>query len=455
MLIPALRPLVRRVVLAGLLVVPSLAYAGDAADLFGSLINDTLSTINVSVPITVTGPGGTLLNGSISGGTFDPTQGLANLSNSTFSQLQENFPVASTVAAFTYEYDPTLNVFVRSQEGLGPILGERAKTTGKGKLNVAFATSRVTFDVFEGRKLSKLPVSLTGTTPTTLIGGGSASGTAGSFFFDFGNGNASVGGAGSAGFVFDSAAPPPQVTDSSGSLPAGIYTLNAGLPTVRMNADIDANIFAFFLNYGVLDRLDVGLVIPIVQLDLDARVTVNGLTDPSSAPITNYAASGSESTVGLGDMVLRAKYHFYQTEDTGIAVRGDLWIPTGDEDELRGLGEVAGTIQLIGSTRWRWFSPHASIGMFIRGNGGDQDSARYQVGTDIRVHERLSVSLDVVMGDDLERDNVGDFTAALSSGVKVNPWRRLVIGANALWRLNDEGLRDDVIPSLSVEYTFR
>jgi hypothetical protein len=449
----SLPALARRLALASSLAVPSLAHAGDAANLFSSLIDGTLASINVNVPITVTGPGGTVLSGEISDGFFDPTQGLANLSNSTFSQLQENFPVASTVAAFTYEYDPTLNVFVRSQEGLGPILGERAKTTGKGKLNVAFATSRVTFDVFEGKKLSKLPVSLGGTTPTTLTGGGSAGNANGSFFFDFAGSNAVALGAGSSGFVFDPAVAP-QVSDSSGSLPAGIYTMSADLPTVRMNADIDANIFAFFLNYGVLDRLDVGLVIPIIQLDLDARVTVNGLQG-DSGPITNYANSGSESTVGLGDIVLRAKYHFYQSEDTGIAVRGDLWIPTGDEDELRGLGEVAGTIQLIGSTRWRWFSPHASIGLFIRGNGGNQDSARYQIGTDIRVHEKMSVSLDVVMGDDLERDNVGDFTAALSSGVKINPWRRLVIGANALWRLNDEGLRDDVIPSLSVEYTFR
>jgi hypothetical protein len=218
---------------------------------------------------------------------------------------------------------------------------------------------------------------------------------------------------------------------------------------------MDANVYAFFLNYGIHDRIDIGLVVPIIQLDLDARVRVSGLQDTSGTPITNYTSAGKESTTGLGDVVVRAKYNFYQSEETGVAARADLWLPTGDEDELRGLGEVAGMVQLIASTRWRWFSPHGSIGVFLRGDGGDQDSARYQLGTDVRLHERLSMSVDVVMTDDLERDEVGDFTAALSTGVKMNPWRRLVVGANALWRLNDEGLRDDVIPSISVEYTFR
>jgi hypothetical protein len=206
------------------------------------------------------------------------------------------------------------------------------------------------------------------------------------------------------------------------------------------------------VNYGVLDKLDIGLVIPVIDIDVDARVTATGLNDPSGTPITDYSASGSASSLGLGDIVVRAKYHFFQREQTGLALRADLWLPTGDEDDLRGLGEDAGSVQLIGSTRWRWLSPHGSVGFFLR--GGKQNSVRYQVGTDVRAHERVSFSVDFVASNDLEKDGVGDFIAAVSTGLKINPWRRLVIGSNAVWRVNDEGLRDDVIPSLSVEYTF-
>lgn len=36
-----------------------------------------------------------------------------------------------------------------------------------------------------------------------------------------------------------------------------------------------------------------------------------------------------------------------------------------------------------------------------------------------------------------------------------NLWRRLVITGAAIIRLNDEGLRADVVPSFALEYTFR
>ncbi len=52
--------------------------------------------------------------------------------------------------AFTFEFDPATNVFARTTEGLGPLLSERAQTTGKGKLNVAFSYAYVDFDKFEG-----------------------------------------------------------------------------------------------------------------------------------------------------------------------------------------------------------------------------------------------------------------------------------------------------------------
>ena len=74
------------------------------------------------------------------------------------------------MAAFTFEFDTNLNVFTRSTEGLGPLASERAQTTGKGKLNVAFSYSYVDFKVFEGDDLDDIGVSFAGTAPFVALG---------------------------------------------------------------------------------------------------------------------------------------------------------------------------------------------------------------------------------------------------------------------------------------------
>jgi hypothetical protein len=60
------------------------------------------------------------------------------------------------------------------------------------------------------------------------------------------------------------------------------------------------------------------------------------------------------------------------------------------------------------------------------------------------------------VGEHLIRDeeDVGEDIFGVAAGLKVNPWSRLVLAGSALVRLNDDGLRADVIPSVSIEYTF-
>jgi hypothetical protein len=54
----------------------------------------------------------------------------------------------------------------------------------------------------------------------------------------------------------------------------------------------------------------------------------------------------------------------------------------------------------------------------------------------------------------LDDDGLGDNIFGVSGGAKVNVWRRLVLTGTVLFRLNDQGLRADWIPSGTVEYTF-
>ncbi len=463
------------------LLVGASAAAEDLINFFPSLITSANPTEDVLFDAQVvrfdgeTSPLGDP-NNFLAGG-FDAGQALGNLSAQSFSDLSNQVPIGSTVAAFTFAFDPALNVFVRSTEGLGPIFGERAETTGRGKLNMAISYSRVSFDTLEKQNLDELDVSLIGTTPTTVdadvIGGAQLiDPNLGNAVFSVNTGANTIPLAAGQGIDFSvtgcvgfsCAISNPFVT---GFGPVGDYSINPVLPQVTLDAKIDVDVFAMFFNYGVTDRLDIGLVVPYLEMKLDGTVTIDGLFDLQAAiqsvqgggPVIKVPlavrVSDSASASGFGDLILRAKYWAYDGETLDLTARADVYLPTGNEDDLLGLGDPAVGFQAIASARFGRFSPHANIGVLLRGGGGQQHAFRYLTGCDVRLHERASASVDYVFTDDTHNDGFGDTTHAVSTGVKFNPWARLVVSANVLWALDERGLRSDLIPTIGVEYTFR
>jgi len=154
-------------------------------------------------------------------------------------------------------------------------------------------------------------------------------------------------------------------------------------------------------------------------------------------------------------MVLRGKMNFYEGEHGGLAGRLDVFLPTGNPDELAGFGHVAIGSTLIASGNWGIFEPHATLGLLLHTSNRDLHEVRYDVGTDIRLTEWLTATTDVIAGQHLVYSGTGDLVVGAATGLKVNPWRRLVVSGNLLWALNNQGLRARVIPSFAVEYTFR
>jgi len=440
------------------LAIPLSASAGDLVDLFPSLVQQAQTQLLPVVTINGgSNPGAFLAEGTVNG-TFDSAGSLNNLSSQVASQFQR-FPVGSTVAAFTFQFDPELNVFTRSTEGLGPLLSERAQTTGKGKINVSFAYSRVEFDVFEGEDLDDLDLPFGGS-----ILGASGQNTS----FDFANN----GGASNMGFFLDIPLGPGQqvlFVDSGGGNISGTgvagqhnATFASGSVSVAivrsiLDAELDVDVFAFFLNYGITDWLDVGMVVPLMNVEGSGQVTTLGLTDPNTGvPLPPAVTSKeSDSSFGFGDLILRAKARVLTSAFVDAAVRADLTLPTGDEDELRGYGDPAFGPTLILSKSFGIVSPHANVGLNFRTDDPDQHSFRWATGLDVQPFEVLTLTADVI-GEHLldSNEDIGEDIFGISGGLKVNPWRRLVLAGNALVRLNDDGLRADVIPSVALEYTF-
>ncbi len=394
-------------------------------------------------------------------GAFDPTAGLGNLNSAIASQFQRT-PIGSTVAGFTFEFDPQLNVFQRSTEGLGPQLSERAETTGKHKLNVALSYTYASFDVFEGDDINEIPVSFSGTTPVSTgqgfvdyvgVGGGSALVT--SVGFDFGGSNtipftSSVGG----GASIDDGA--------GGTLFSGLHT--AGFtrgfftvpdPETELDLGLEVQALGLFLNYGLTDRIDVGIVVPLLWINVDATVRAKGLLDPATGqPLPPVTSSSKGSSSGFGDIIVRGKALLLETEYADLAVRLDASLPTGDEENFKGYGDPAYAADLIFSKSFGKFGFHVNAGLFYRVDAHHESLARYSAGIDAALHERLTVTVDYIGAKKLNTDGLGDRLDSVATGFKLNPLGRMVIGVNALWRLNSQGLRSDVIPTLTLEHTF-
>ena len=115
---------------------------------------------------------------------------------------------------------------------------------------------------------------------------------------------------------------------------------------------------------------------PIVSVDMDAKIdaTVMRLATgptstihqfPNGTEQETFADAGSAN--GIGDIVLRGKYRFFESRTQGWAAGVDLRLPTGDETNLLGTGATQTTLVLIGSSNYDKFAPHFNLGYTFTG----------------------------------------------------------------------------------------
>src|SRR5580704_3564344 len=84
---------------------------------------------------------------------------------STFGPINEavgiqvsQLPIASPSSGITFTYDASLKTFTPStEESLGPIIGESARTIGRRKVYVAFSFQYFDFQSIDGQQLNQLP----------------------------------------------------------------------------------------------------------------------------------------------------------------------------------------------------------------------------------------------------------------------------------------------------------
>ncbi|HSK07984.1 MAG TPA: hypothetical protein VK911_00285 [Vicinamibacterales bacterium] len=363
------------------------------------------------------------------------------------SQLT-SLPLPSPAAGFTYTFDTATGTFVRSTQSYGPILTDRAETIGRGRFSFGYNVQFFSFDTLEGLSLSSIPAVFTHDD------------------FQLGGGLADV-----------------------------VTTVNSIEASVGQMTGV--------LTYGVTERLDVSVAVPLVYTRLSVRSDavvqrVGTSEDPAIHFFRDADAMGTYgshrqfsaqgSATGLGDVIVRVKGTAFREGGRGVALGVDVRVPSGDERDLLGSGAVGVKPFAAFSTTWGRLAPHVNLGYqwngrsVLAGNVKAATAAKlpdhllFSAGADIGVSDRFSLAVDVLgqrvidsprlaptsftpQGSsltfaDVTYQNSTFSMAAGSVGFKVKIAQRVLANFNLRFRLTDAGLVDRASPLLGLEYGF-
>jgi len=208
--------------------------------------------------------------------------------------------------------------------------------------------------------------------------------------------------------------------------------------SLRWTAELEYRTRAVVLgtSFGVTDRFDLGLTVPLVTAQISGRAFRSGGFSPQNPNGQIQAQiSASGATTGLGDISLRGKVAFtkQQQPDAGswqFGTSGELRLPSGDADALTGTGSKSARFQFLGSfssdplsdSILRRTNLHFNVGYLVAGAG-------FSRGPAFHIYEKLPLGTTDVGGDQYTADfhtEVSDeilfsagFDSAVTDGITV------------------------------------
>ncbi len=253
-------------------------------------------------------------NQSVATGSVERDQAAAQATSDTISRaLLANLatlPITTSSGAFVYRLNSDLGTVERGTRTFGPFFVERALTAGAREVSVGLTVQHMRFDSLDGHNLRD----------------GSLVTTANQFV--------------------DEAAP---------------FDLD------QLALNIDASVATLYANIGVTNRLDVGVVIPMVTL----RVSGSRVNTYRGSTFTQ--ANASATATGLADIVVRSKFTLFDEDGAGLAAAVDVRLPTGKREDLLGAGSTSVRISGIGSLERGWMSSHVNAGVSVGGLARELD----------------------------------------------------------------------------------
>src|SRR3954469_19113575 len=151
-------------------------------------------------------------------------------------------PFGSSSGGFTFTFQPDTRAWRRTADTFGPAFAERALTIGRNKFAAGFNYLHRSYDNFDRFELKDLDI------------------------FQF----------------------------QGGTLPVSLSRFTLGIHTDTLAA---------FAHYGVLDNVDVGVLVPWIQLRVDGT---SQIFDPAGRQVQRVALNSSST--GVGDVAVFGKY---------------------------------------------------------------------------------------------------------------------------------------------------
>ena len=371
-----------------------------------------------------------------------------NALSNFISANTSNFPLSSTAAGVTFDF--STGVPVASMSSSGPVFAEQATTLGRKKLNVGANFSYLDLARLRGIKTQDLSVNLFHQDIADTLFGDS------DYEYDY-------------------------------------ITLN-------LNMDLNAVVFATYATYGITDRIDVGVAVPIVNVSMKAAsvARMNSYTYTSSDSASHYFGGTKydpvlwhdvpvidQSASGIGDIAVRAKANFYRSPGGNMAGLLEIRLPTGKAEDFLGAGDPSYKFGVIGSASFGGINPHVNASYNIRTSKIDRNEVELKLGYDQKVGEKLTFAAEwmgsyevgaqiwdtrfpdpqVISRPDGPNQTIAtyyipstsipayasDNVVNTSFGVKYMPKSNLLLVANVILPVNNGGLRSSVIPTLGLE----
>ena len=233
------------------------------------------------------------------------------LTNSVSTSVS-NIPVSASSGGQTFRFEGATPV--RTSISAGPIYAERAQTLGRGRLFVNLSRTSLHYKTLRGVPLDNVQL------------------------------------------VFTHANVDSPECDSIVGEDCAVY----GVPVLEnetinftLGLDMNVDVTAFLLTYGIANRIDFGVVVPFVSTSLTGSseatiipfqsgdIPAHFFAGTPEDPVFTASRFTQGSSSGLGDVSARAKVNFRDATPVSVAILAEGRFPTGSEEDLRGSGAVA------------------------------------------------------------------------------------------------------------------
>jgi hypothetical protein len=321
-------------------------------------------------------------------------------------------PVGSPSGGFTYRLNPELGTVERASDTFGPLYLERALTSGAGQASFGFTFQYTSFRSLDGNNLRD------------------------GEFVTVAN----------------------QFRDESTPFDVERLTLNITSRTATLAA-----------NVGITDRIDVGVSVPMVRLEIDG----SRVNDYRGESLLQERANAT--TTGFADIAVRGKVRVTPaTSPTAVAAGLEARLPTGREEDLLGAGKLA--LRFLGIASYE--ASHAGVyGNVIIGTGGLGRELSYGGGVSVSPAPRLTLVGELMLrrlagvqgitavvephpriqGVDTTRlipSGEDELTGFSAFGFKWNVASGWLVQTHVLVPVSTNGLTARFTPAFAIDYSF-